>query len=223
MASTTSRISVGETASLIRFSSSISASSTWSRPAVSRNTMSLPWRRACSTAALAMSTGSIWPIWNTGMSSCPPTTSNCLMAAGRYTSQAHSRGRLPCFFIRPASLAPLVVLPAPWRPTSITTVGGAGEMDSLLSPPPMREVSSSLTILTIIWAGVRDSITSWPTARSVTEATKLLTTLKLTSASRRAILISFMASFTSASERRPLPRRRLKVADSFSVRLSNAI
>ena len=68
-------------------------------------------------SAFAMSTGSIRPIWNTGMPSCSPTTSNCLMAAGRYTSQAHSRGRLPCFFIRPASFAPLVVLPAPWRET----------------------------------------------------------------------------------------------------------
>ena len=45
--------------SIDRRSSSISASSTWSRPAVSRNTMSLPCFLACSTAALAMSTGSI--------------------------------------------------------------------------------------------------------------------------------------------------------------------
>src|SRR5699024_5107158 len=61
------------------------------------------------------------------------------------------------------------------------------------------------------------------TARSETVAMKFLTTLKLTSASSRAILISFMACLTSDSDRRPLPRSFLKVAASFSVKLSNAI
>ena len=93
-------------------------------------------------------------------------------------SQAASRGRLPSLrFIRPASLAALVVLPAPCRPTIITTVGGREAMVSLASAPPMSSVSSWLTILTICWAGERASSTSAPTAFSVTWATNCLTTL----------------------------------------------
>ena len=114
MASTTSNISLGFTSALTAFSSSISASSMWRRPAVSRNTISLPWSAAYLMASLAMVTGSICPISNTGISSCLPTTCSWVMAAGRYTSQAASSGRRPNWRrIRPASLAPLVVLPAP--------------------------------------------------------------------------------------------------------------
>ena len=93
-------------------------------------------------------------------------------------SQAASRGRLPSLrFMRPASLAQLVVLPAPWRPTIITTVGGLEAMVSLVLSPPIRSVSSWLTILTICWAGERASSTSAPTAFSVTWAMNCLTTL----------------------------------------------
>ena len=59
----------------------------------------------------------------------------------------------------------------------MTTVGGREEILSFSFSLPMRVVSSSLTILTIIWAGVRLSITSAPMARSVTALTKSLTTL----------------------------------------------
>ena len=83
IASTTSRISSGLTAALTALSSSMSVSSTCRRPAVSRKTMSLPWRTAWAMAAFAMSTGFVWPISKTGMPSCPPTTCSCLMAAGR--------------------------------------------------------------------------------------------------------------------------------------------
>ena len=135
-----------------------------------------------------------------------------VMAAGRKVSQATRRGRLPCCRLSiPASLAPLVVLPAPLRPTSITTVGGFGEMVSLVLSPPMRAVSSSLTIFTIICAGVRLSSTSAPTARSVTVAVNCLTTLKFTSASRRARRISRMAALMSSSVRRPFDRRPEKM------------
>ena len=100
------------------------------------------------------------------------------MAAGRYTSQAASSGRFwYCLRIRPPSLAVVVVLPAPWSPTIITTVGPLLAMVILAPAPPMRAVSSSSTILTTCWAGVRLSSTSLPTARSVTEDTKSLTTL----------------------------------------------
>ena len=50
-------------------------------------------------------------------------------------------------------------------------------MLSFLFSLPMREQSSSLTILTTICAGVRLSSTSAPFARSVTRFTKSLTTL----------------------------------------------
>ena len=46
MASTTRRISLGWTAVLMFFSSSMSFSSMWSRPAVSRKTVSKPWSLA---------------------------------------------------------------------------------------------------------------------------------------------------------------------------------
>ena len=63
----------------------------------------------------------------------------------------HQKGPLAVLLFHIAgSLAPLVVLPAPLRPTSITTVGGLEEMVSLALSPPIRAVSSSLTILTII-------------------------------------------------------------------------
>ena len=93
-------------------------------------------------------------------------------------SQATSSGRLPfCLRMRPASLAALVVLPAPWRPTIITTVGGWEAMVIFVLSPPMRSISSWLTILTMAWAGVRLSSTSVPTAFSVTRLMKSLTTL----------------------------------------------
>ena len=92
-------------------------------------------------------------------------------------SQAASSGFLFCFLNKPASFAPLVVLPAPCRPTSITTVGGWEEILIFWFSLPMSAVSSSLTILTIICAGVRLSSTSVPTQRSVVFLMKSLTTL----------------------------------------------
>ena len=74
-------------------------------------------------------------------------------------------------------MAVVVVLPAPWRPAIITTVGPLLAEASRAVPPPMRFVSSSLTIFTTCWAGVRLSSTSEPTARSVTVETNSLTTL----------------------------------------------
>ena len=53
-------------------------------------------------------------------------------------------------------------------------------------------------------------MTSAPTARSETILMKSLTTLKLTSASKRASLISRMPALTSASVRVPLLRNFLK-------------
>ena len=54
-------------------------------------------------------------LW-TGMSSCLPTTSSCVTAAGRYVSAATSSERLPILRRLSASLAPVVVLPEPCKP-----------------------------------------------------------------------------------------------------------
>ena len=146
------------------------------------------------------------------------------MAAGRYTSQATSSGRFCCCFLNnPASLAPFVVLPAPCRPTIMTTVGGLGEMLIFALEPPMSLVSSSLTILMTCCAGERLSRISAPVARSVTVLVKSLTTLKLTSASSSASLISRIALLTSASLRRPRLFSFLKAEVIFSERPSNAM
>ena len=66
-------------------------------------------------------------------------------------------------------------------------------------------------------------MTSSPMARSSTDLINCLTTLKLTSASNRAILTSFNAAFTSASDRRPFPRRFLNTFCSLSDKLSKAM
>ena len=76
-----------------------------------------------------------------------------------------------------ASLPEWVVLPEPCRPHIIMTHGGRLGFANRAAPPPIKAVSSSLTILMTICAGVRLSITAWPTARSLTFATKSFATL----------------------------------------------
>ncbi len=80
-----------------------------------------------------------------------------------------------------------------------TTVGGRGAKVSPAEEPPMRAVSSSLTILTTCWPGFSVPSTSLPSARSLTFDVNSLTTRKLTSASSSARRISRMAALTSAS------------------------
>ena len=173
--------------------------------------------------ARAIATASSFPWENTGTSTCAPITSSCLIAAGRYISSATRRGRFPCFLSMSASFPAEVVLPEPCRPTSMMTVGGFELMLSRLSVPPMSAVSSSSTILTTVCAAVNVSSTSCPMARSFTRFTKSFTTLKLTSASRSAIRISRMASFTSSSVSLPCPRSFLKIPCRRSDRFSNSI
>ena len=173
---------------------------------------------------LAISTGSPWPSSKTGISSCLPTTFNWSIAAGRYTSHATSSGRRCCCLrSRPASLAQLVVLPAPCKPAIMTMVGGLGAMVKRVVWPPSRATSSSLTILMTCWVGDRLSRISASVAFSVTVLMKSLATLKLTSASSSAMRISRMASLISDSVSRPLLRRCLKADEIFSVRPSNAM
>src|SRR5436189_186477 len=86
---------------------------------------------------------------------------------------------------------------------SMITVGGWGAGASRWPLPPRSPTSSSWTTLTTCWAGVSDLRTSWPTAFSRTRSTKARTTLKLTSASRRATRTSRRASWMFSSVRRP--------------------
>ena len=176
--STTSKISCGLTFDLMSFSSCINVSSIWSLPAVSSITMSFNLLIAISLACLAIFTTFFSDSFAyTGMFSCAPTTWSCFIAAGLYTSQATSNGFLPCFRKRLASLPAVVVLPEPWRPTSIMTVGGFGEIAILLSVPPKSSTNSSFTIFTTCWPGVRDLSTSCPKALSWIEFINSFTTL----------------------------------------------
>jgi len=162
------------------------------------------------------------PILNTSIPTCPPTTCSCLIAAGLYMSQATRSGFLPCFLSISPSLPQVVVLPAPCSPTIIRTVGGLEENTILLLVFPISSVICSLTILITCCPGVRLSSTSWPIALSVTLLIKSLTTLKLTSASKRAIFTSLMASFTSFSFNLPAPLSFFRVCCSLSAKPSNA-
>src|SRR5262245_6646325 len=114
----------------------------------------------------------------------------------------------------------MVVLPAPWRPTS-AMIAGLPCSRNWRSPAPSSSTSSSWTIFTICWPAVRLPRISVPTARSRIRPTTSLTTLKLTSASSRASRISRAAASTSASLIRPLPVRLASVFRSRSLRLSN--
>ena len=225
MASTTKIVCATSTFSFISINSSIISSSTWRRPAVSKITTWLPFFAACSTAAFAIFTGLfLSPMENTSTSCFSPLIFNCSIAAGRYTSQATSSGFLPFCFNLPAILAVVVVLPAPWRPTIIITVICCpGRSAISVVSEPMSLTISSFTILITICPGFSPFITSEPIARSCTALVNCFTTLKLTSASSRAIFTSFSAAFTSSSVSLPLLRRFLNTFWSFCERLSNAI
>ena len=118
------------------------------RPAVSKITTSFSLLIATDIACLAICTTSFDPSFaNTGIFNWLPTTCNCLIAAGLYTSQATNNGFLPCFRRRLASLPAVVVFPEPCNPTNIITVGGLGVKFILLSVPPKSSTNSSFTIL----------------------------------------------------------------------------
>ena len=70
-------------------------------------------------------------------------------------SQAASMGFLPCLTSQPASLAAMVVLPAPCRPQSMYTVSGLEDQVSLAFWPPMSSVISSRTMEMTCWEAVR--------------------------------------------------------------------
>src|SRR5262245_32576077 len=184
----------------------------------------LPRRAASSSDDRATATGPFGPSSgadHTGRSSWRPSTRSCSTAAGRWRSAATSSTCRPWLLSWRASFPAAVVFPEPWRPASMTTVGGFGLISSLPVVPPRVVTSSSCTLLMTCCAGLRLFWTSAPLARSFTRAMKPLTTLTLTSASSRARRISRATSSTSFSDRRPRPRRRVKMPSKRSDRASN--
>ena len=127
MASTTKRTSSGCTASRMSAACCISSASTPRRPAVSTMTTSWSLRLASSIEARATDTGSPTPLPGSGAKTGTPTRSpltwSWLTALGRWRSAATSSGALSCSLSQSASFAASVVLPAPWRPASMMTVG----------------------------------------------------------------------------------------------------
>ena len=94
---------------------------------MSRITTSKPWRLAASSARAAIASGgSPGTIGRLSTPACCASTASCSCAAGRCTSSEASsafwRSRV---LRRSASLAVVVVLPEPCRPTISTTRGGA--------------------------------------------------------------------------------------------------
>ena len=105
----------------------------------------------------------------------------------------------------------------------MTVISLAGFKAISVISDPISLTSSSFTIFITICPGFRPFKTSCPTALSCTELINCFTTLKLTSASSKAILTSLSPAFTSASDRRPFPVRFLNTFCSLSARLSKAI
>ena len=178
IASTTKRTSSGSTASRMSAACCISSASTPRRPAVSTMTTSWSLRLASSIDSRATATGSPTPLPGSGAKTGTPTRSpltwSCWTAFGRCRSAATSIGVLPCSLSQSASLAASVVLPAPWRPASMITVGPDLAYRSRRVSPPRISTSSSLTILTTCWAGFSAPLTSSPRARSLTAPDELL-------------------------------------------------
>ena len=104
----------------------------------------------------------------------------------------------------------------------MTVISLSGKSLSFVVSEPIRLVSSSLTIFITIWPGVKLLRTSCPIALSVTVLMNCFTTLKLTSASSKAILTSLRAALTSSSVSLPLPRKPLNMFCNLSDKLSNA-
>ena len=141
------------------------------------------------------------------------------MAAGRYTSPETVSTFFLRFWIRwRASLAVVVVLPAPCRPAMRMTAGGCAARLMSLTPSPMVAASSRLTMPTSVWPGLRLPSTSWPSAFSFTRAMKSRTTGRATSASSRAMRTSRSMSATLLSVMRAWPLMCLTKRESFSVR-----
>ena len=152
--STTNKTSSGFTCFFRLSISSIISASTAKRPAVSIITTSFPLDFASFIAFSAIAftfllSGSLY----TGTSTDSPTTFNCWIAAGRYTSQATSNGFLCSFvFNRLANLPENVVLPEPCNPL-IKIMAGLFSNFKPTDSPPINFTNSSWTIFTISCPG----------------------------------------------------------------------
>ena len=171
-------------------------------------------------AARAMSIG-FWSgvLGNHSAPACAVTVLSCSMAAGRYTSPE----TVSTFFLRfsircLASLAVVVVLPAPCKPAIRITAGGCAAKLMSDTPSPMVAANSRLTTPTKAWPGFNEPMTSWPRAFSFTRAMKSRTTGKATSASSKAMRTSRSMSATLVSVMRACPLRVLTRRESLSVR-----
>jgi len=138
---------------------------------------------------------------------CFVTVLSCSMAAGRYTSAE----TVSTFFLRLsirclASLAVVVVLPAPCKPAIRITAGGCAARLMSETPSPIVAASSRLTMPTSACPGESDPTTSAPSAWSFTREMKSRTTGSATSASSRAMRTSRSMSCTLASVMRAWPR-----------------
>ena len=172
--------------------------------------------------------GGVWPSTIGKVSICAsrPSTASCSIAAGRRTSsEAISTLRRCRSVSRLASLAVVVVLPEPCRPTIMMATGGAAlrSMPVFVPwlPAPSVATSWSCTIFTTIWPGVTDFITSMPTASFLTPSTNARATSSATSASSSARRTSRNAASTSASLSAPRRVRRSRMPPSFSDNESN--
>src|ERR1051325_9909026 len=220
------------------FSSSINTASICSRPAVSTMTVR---QRAFSASRRASRTRASTPFpfpvspfpGNTGPPICSPSCRSCSSAAGRYGSAATNPGAFCSSLSRRASLAAVVVLPEPCRPTSRITVGptdansrGAARCaptfraKSSSDAPSMRAISSR-TNFTTCWPGLTVFRATPATARSRTRSTNPCVTSKLTSASSRWRRISRRASVTSCCDSTPRPVTRFRTAASCDARAVN--
>src|SRR3954451_6073341 len=130
-------------------------------------------------------------------------------------------GRWPLRDSHRANLPVEVVLPEPWRPTIMKTLGGSLAKRSLASWLPRILINSSWTILMTCCEGERADSTSSPIALTLMFSMSCLTTLKLTSASSSAMRISRRAPSMFSAVSFPSPRRFLKTRCSLSDRLSN--
>ena len=217
IASTTNRRSWDATARSICWTSSINAASTCSRPAVSMIRTSKTPDRARSRAFLAISAG--FCAVSEGMKSAPTCSESrcsCRIAAGRRTSVLTSSTLFFWVSIsQRASLAAVVVLPAPCRPASRMTYGGWARSSKPARAPPMSATSSRLRMLTKTCPGLRLVATSAPSAFSRTASMKDLTTGSATSASSSAMRTSRRVSPMFSSVMRPLPVRFWTVRESF--------
>src|SRR5260370_6505209 len=137
------------------------------------------------------------------------------------SSEAISTLRLSRWVSRRASLAVVVVLPEPCRPTIMIATGGTALRSMVWPSEPSVAISSSWTIFTTIWPGVTDLTTVAPIACSRTFSVKLRTTSSDTSASSSARRTSSIAASTSASVSEPRRVSRSRMPPSFSDRLSN--